>query len=385
MSVITRRLSERHTERGAAAALVVIVFGAGVLLGLGALVVDAGAMYAERAQLQNGADAGALAVAFGCAKGTATCSPGGRTGALANSNANDLHATVDNVCGRAPGGLLPACPAPAPPGCADSPGPTVTYAQVQTSTLTSGGSGLLPVSFGEALLGSGYDGKTVHACAQASWASVGAATSLSATLSLCSWNAATSNGTVFAPPGLYPPWPPRYPNTATPPAPGVPGGEQVLQLHGSGNDCVGGRGAGWQLPGGFGWLSDQGSNCTTTVDANGIYDDDTGVSVSGACVTALTDARNSRTALYLPVYDGVEGTGANGDYHLAGFAAFVVTGGYLNGSGGGFKVPSTISGTAYCSGTKRCLYGFFTQALLPPGTVTTGGTNFGTSVVRMIG
>ena len=40
-----------------------------VLLGVGALVIDVGALYAERRQLQNGADAAALAVAADCAEG----------------------------------------------------------------------------------------------------------------------------------------------------------------------------------------------------------------------------------------------------------------------------------------------------------------------------
>ena len=40
-----------------------------VLIGVGALVIDSGALYAERRQLQNGADAAALAVAQDCADG----------------------------------------------------------------------------------------------------------------------------------------------------------------------------------------------------------------------------------------------------------------------------------------------------------------------------
>ncbi len=355
---------------------------------MGALVVDTGGMYAERAQLQNGADAGALAVAIGCGKAASTCSAGTTSsspaGLHADGNANDTKATTDRVCGRDPRGILPACAATAP-GCAATPAAGVNYAQVQTSTRTATNATLLPPVFGRAVLGSAYQGKRVHACAQASWAAVGATTSLSATISLCSWRAATSNGTVFAPAGPYPAWPVRYPASATVPAAGTPGGEQVLQLHGSGNDCVGGAGAGWQLPGGFGWLPDVNGNCSTFINVAGQYGDRTGVPVQAACITALTNAYTAHTVLYMPVYDGVSGSGGNGAYHLAGFAAFVVTGGYLNGSGGGFKKASTISGSAYCSGSQRCVYGFFTQALLPPGTDTTGGTSFGTGVVKMLG
>ena len=59
------RVSDK--ERGAAAVLV--AFSMVVLLGFAALAVDVGAMYAEKTQLQNGADATALAIAGDCAKG----------------------------------------------------------------------------------------------------------------------------------------------------------------------------------------------------------------------------------------------------------------------------------------------------------------------------
>src|SRR6266704_3179830 len=58
----TLRLLGRD-DRGAVGVLVAILMGGGVLLGMGAVVVDVGQLYSERAQLQNGADAGARAVA----------------------------------------------------------------------------------------------------------------------------------------------------------------------------------------------------------------------------------------------------------------------------------------------------------------------------------
>jgi len=64
----------RHDERGVVAAIVAILLGTGVLLGMGALVIDVGQIYQERAELQNGADAAALAVAESCALGA--CTPG---------------------------------------------------------------------------------------------------------------------------------------------------------------------------------------------------------------------------------------------------------------------------------------------------------------------
>jgi hypothetical protein len=174
--------------------------------------------------------------------------------------------------------------------------------------------------------------------------------------------------------------------TGTPPAMGAPGGEQVLMLHGSGNDCVGNAGSGWQLPGGFGWLQDTSAsqNCTTTVNTANTYNDDPGVSAGDNCVTALQGDYTNHTLVYLPIYNGLQGTGANGVYHLAGFGAFVITGGYVNGSHGGFKQPSNITGQNYCRGSDRCIYGFFTKGLLP--NAGPGGASLpGVSTVTLTG
>ena len=55
----------RHDERGVVAVIVGLLIGT-VLLGLGALVIDVGQLYQERAELQSGADAAANAVAKSC-------------------------------------------------------------------------------------------------------------------------------------------------------------------------------------------------------------------------------------------------------------------------------------------------------------------------------
>src|SRR5207244_1578958 len=75
MSGLMRRVRSAAPERGAVAALVAVIFGAGVLMASGAIVVDVGQAYSERGQLQNGADSASLAVARGCARGTTYCDP----------------------------------------------------------------------------------------------------------------------------------------------------------------------------------------------------------------------------------------------------------------------------------------------------------------------
>ncbi|MBT2532075.1 hypothetical protein J7E83_08035 [Arthrobacter sp. ISL-48] len=87
----------KSTEHGAAGVMVAVMML--VLLGAGALAVDTGQIYAERAQLQNGADAGALAgadlcsVSGGCTQANANAV----AQTLANSNSNDNKSTVQLV------------------------------------------------------------------------------------------------------------------------------------------------------------------------------------------------------------------------------------------------------------------------------------------------
>ena len=80
---------EEKSDRGAVAVTVALLLV--VLLGFGALAIDTGMLYAQKAQLQNGADAGALAIAQDCAKrGTAACKPTAAATAVeyAQNNAN---------------------------------------------------------------------------------------------------------------------------------------------------------------------------------------------------------------------------------------------------------------------------------------------------------
>ena len=97
-------------ERGAIGVLIAVLVGGGVLLGMGALTIDVGRLYQNRAELQNGADAAALAVAKSCASGTCNA---GLAGGYANANASNLtggQAAVDLVCGT--GSLGGGCASP---------------------------------------------------------------------------------------------------------------------------------------------------------------------------------------------------------------------------------------------------------------------------------
>src|ERR1022692_4137477 len=120
-------------DRGALGVLVAMMLGAGVLTGMGALVLDTGQLYQERAELQAGADAAALAVAKSCGSGTCASSLAAQ---YANENAKDGSA-ASTVCGSV--SPLTACTASTGPlDCPTAAGGT-NYVDVHTSTQLSGG------------------------------------------------------------------------------------------------------------------------------------------------------------------------------------------------------------------------------------------------------
>lgn len=361
--VSSARLRHDQDDRGAVGVLVAILIGGGVLLGLGAMVVDVGQIYAERAQLQNGADAGALAVARSCANGS--CMP---SVAQSYANSNSAHGSAAvSVCGS---GSLGACPASTGTltDCPPAPAAGTNYVDVHTSTLMPGGSTLLPPVFGKTLV-SGYNGTTVRACAQAEWGPPSATSGLGVTFSACEWDLATNNGTVFAPPPPYPPNPLPSPSL-----------DQVLTLHtaSSATGCPT-EPAGADAPGNFGWTNDPNNDCTTPI-IGGSYGGNTGTSISQACKTVLSADQANKSLIYVPIYVSVSGTGANSTYTLKGFAAFVITGYHMPG----FSASDWLNPANDCTGSSFCINGYFTQGLIP-NPVPVGGPNLGADVIWLAG
>jgi Flp pilus assembly protein TadG len=343
-----RRAGDR--DRGAIGVLLSILLSGGVLFGFGSLVVDAGQLYANRADLQNGADAAALAVAKSCANGACNA---GLAAQYAGSNAKSGLAAVTAVCGTALGGCAAStgaitdCPA-APAG--------VGYVDVHTATQTAGGGTLLAPSFARTLLGmSGYQGSRVYACARATYGAALQSHSLGVTLSYCAWSALTSGS--------------KY------------GTEIAVLIHSSAIPCSGP--AGQNVPGGFGWLASD-SSCTATIDlTTSTASSDPGNNVSNACKTALTADVSANTVVFLPVFDSASGSGSGATYHLTGVAAFVLNG-YKNLPG---LHPDVVPGgmSSQCSGNNECLFGYFTQALAPLTDVVGTGTNYGATAIKLGG
>ncbi len=351
-------------DSGSAAVIIAVVLGGGVLLGSAALSVDVGRLYAEHEELQSGAEAAAMAVALNCASPTATsCGTTLPTATqYANNNAKDGASAVNVVCGS--GGGLPGCPAQ-PSGVLSKCSGTVqsgqSYVEVRTSTLTSSGSTLLPPAFSRAI--AGYEGSTVHACARAAWGTPGSATSLAITFSLCEWNALTGSGVTY------------------------PTAEFAISLHGRSGDSVGGCDSkndgqsGLNLPGGFGWLDSTGS-CTASTTVNQTVGGSTGTTMTAECETVLKADISAHTPVLIAVYDTPSGTGSHAYYHVVGYASMMLTGYFWSSSN---KLASWLSNKNLCSGSDRCLYGFFTKALVPADATIGTGTNYGATVVNLIG
>ena len=365
-----RRLQRAASdERGAVMILAALLLGFGVLLGVAALVIDVGRLYQERAELQDGADAAAIGVAKSCALGA--CNPAVAV-SYADANASQLTggtAGAPLICGSGGMGLCPDSTG-AMTDCPDSPPAATNYVDVHTATQTAGGSTLLPPIFAETLLGnSGYQGTTVHACAQAEWGPPAAATTPAVTISACAWDQATQQGASFPAPPPYPPNPPPAPSA-----------DQVLtQNSGNGTGCAT-EPAGADGPGSFGWVSHPGGDCTFPVSGP-TFPVRTGNAVSGPCVQILQTAQQNRAPILVPVYVTTDGA----TYTLLGFADFVVTGYNLLGSDGGdVDASDWLDPANDCSGTNYCLNGYFVQGVVPF-TGSFGTTDLGVYSIDLTG
>lgn len=230
-----------------------------VLLAMAALAVDVSASWARKHQLQNGADAAALAIAQNYARGATSGAQ-----ATADSYASD-----------------------------NSYGGTTNV----TVTGPSGGEVTVKVTdptyqhwFGPVI---GKDSSEIGAEATAKYGWPTGGSTFPLTFSYCEWHAQTG--------GL---------SSTTP---------QVIKLSKkSGSDCTGPSGL--PLPGGFGWVDPSGG-CTKASMINNILSSDTGNSPPSACSASDFDALIGTTIL-IPIFDNATGSGTHGEYRVYGYAAF---------------------------------------------------------------
>lgn len=314
-------------RRDDGAAGVLIAISMAVMLGMVGVAVDVGAMYDERRQLSNGADAAVLAIAEDCALGVGSCDAGtaGVVAAdFAAANARDGFAGVDSV----------------------DLDPVQRTVRVVTSTLNADGGTTLMPFFARAV---GWSGSTVFAAAAAEW---GYPASMRGVLPLIISECEFPLGTPV-------PTPPR-----------------ILTFHDGNNteDCnaVAGQDTDGddRLSGGFGWL-DTVSGCVTDLSVGSWVGTDPGASPSKGCSPSDVSALLGNPTP-LPIFDDITGVGNNGQYHVSGFGLFVVTG---YNFGGQFKANPP------CSGDVRCVSGYFVPGVVHDGDL--GGPDRGIAIVKL--
>ena len=272
MQRLTRALRRRlDGERGATAVLFALLLVP--ILGFAAIAVDVGALYAERARLQVGADAAAIAVAQDCSRG----------------NCGDMQTTAQTLI-----------TANDTEGTAGQP---VLSSDPLSVTVTGG----MPKEHWFAPV-IGHDSTAVSATATVGWGSPSRGTAvLPLTFSWCEFEQQTGGG--------------------------LPSNEvaHTIYLTKSSQtpiDCTGPSNN--AVPGGFAYLDTDEEECEATTAIGGQWFSKPGNTPPSECSTTDFSEWLGQIVL-LPLFDRVEGTGTNASYHVYGYAAFRLTGYHLGG------------------------------------------------------
>ncbi|GAA3228525.1 pilus assembly protein TadG-related protein [Actinocorallia longicatena] len=391
MPGLMRRLAG---DRGSMAPLFAVLLAGGVLLGAAAVVVDVGRVYAEREELQTGADGAAMALAQYCAARPSgnPCAPGGLAAALtdarlvAGRNASDGRADVTFVCGMAGTTSLRADACPARPanatGCVRQRPAAGNYVEVQASSRGTDDRRLLPYSFTQAVTGS--PGVTVATCARAGWgASQRVPYAFPFMISECSWKRATADGTEIGPHPENPFRPGRDQNEETVgrEAGGCDGDQNIAGLIATNeatcqkNVKVGDTVIGYDAGTVLGAIQGQIDNivCGFNVLIPWLLD----------FIGNIFGQATARI-VHVPIFkDGPTGGGSVKNYQILGFAPFVLTGGNI----GLITTPSYRNLLNWCAFpldvTHPCLIGYFVHDSLdgPYG----GSANYGLTSVGLAG
>ena len=336
-SLIRSRI--RRDDAGAVIVFVALMMV--VLLGMGALVIDVGQLYAERRELQNGADAAALAVAQDCAGGD--CLDEATTAdTYADDNAHDGQAAVDEVCGSGPG--LTACATPT----ADVPASN----WVKVTTVTPDDD-KVDFAFAPIL---GHDAGTVDATAVAAWGAVRPGDDPSPHLLRVRVHRARRRRRRR-----------HLPERAQ---------LHLLPRHHRRRHLPGGPVRAQTSP-----AASAGSTARTSVASTSRPTAGSTTRPATACPTTASRPTGSHAEVLVPIFDQTNDlNGSNGEYHVAGFAGFRVLGYRFPGNEWQNGFPC---GTRSRSGGTTYICGEFTQV------VTTGeigtGPDYGARAVQMIG
>lgn len=332
----------QSNEHGAAAVLV--AFSIVALLGFTALAVDVGAMYAEKAQLQNGADATALAIAGECAQGI-NCATAmtDADNLLADDNANDDSSGVFSVTQ-----------------------PTANSVRVETNAQAAGSTDdSFALFFGRVL---GVETAVIHASAVASWGPPSSAETLPWTVSKCVFEKYLSASQLAE-------------LNSTGNFTGDPTPTHILLRYDQNVPTYPGCEAqNGYAPGGFGWL-DTDTGCSAEIDVeNSEVGSNPGNDLPAVCSEMPSTVKDS--PILIPIFSTAAKNGQKTRYTLVGFIAFQVTGFKF---GGGPDMTDLDPAAPSCTGNCRGIQGYFTRFVsLEEGLLATGGgPNYGATLVAL--
>ncbi|MBO1031717.1 hypothetical protein IPV09_10275 [Tessaracoccus sp. SD287] len=303
-------------ERGATAVMVALVMV--LLLGFCAISIDVAALYSARQKLQVGADAAALAIAKDCAAGDCGTDASRRATAdhyaRANSDPSSSGRVIQLFSNRV---------------------------EVEASATTEHW-------FAPAL---GFNSKLVTTKASAEWGlPVAGRAILPLAIGECEWNVATHGGTISK-------------TDITKITVHVPAQKD--------NRCPTetASGSGY-MPGGFGWLPEEG-DCSVATEI-GVWIPSRGGKPS-SCPEKFSKYLNQ--PVLIPIFKEYQGSPVKA-YLISGFAAFSMTGYWFNGSQWGGKIE--------CNPSDSCIQGYFLGFVAGRDwELGTTGNDYGAHVVRL--
>ncbi len=277
----------RRHDRGATAVLVGISMV--VLLGFTSFGVDGVTLWSDHQQLQNGADAGALAIAQSCAKDPNNC---GTASAATSANSTALDYAEQN---KSNGDTTHTVTAAAQLHAAQN---QVTVTDSYTRNLW-----FAPVI--------GIKSAKVSASATAQWGGISGGVFLPLVISLCAFYA-QSSAIVGSPITTNTPMDIYYGTALNS---GLPISQDPSGICGSG--------AGSTPPGGFNWIANSASDhsCNVSVTVDNWVDSQPGNVPKGCDFSG--GVLHGQT-IQIPVFDAQKGQGANGKYHIYAIASFLI-------------------------------------------------------------
>jgi Flp pilus assembly protein TadG len=349
----TQRRHGIRDERGAVLAFVAVTMV--ILIGAVSLSIDVGRIYSERRELQNGADASSLAVAYDCASGD--CGSSAHQYDLAeeyaDANARDGLAKADDV--------------------------TVNLGEQTVRVQTATEDATRDTDTFDMMLARviGIADFPVTAEATVAWGSPRGGSTLPIIFSRCEWQHFTEDLSFLHQSSDIPLMPPAsgYAREAD---------YTTILFHGDSDPydppCHVSP-SGQDLPGGFGWL-DAPIDCEAVIDDEDWVEIDPGASSSTGCDRSeIRDLVG--TVQLIPYFDDVTGTGSGAEYHVAGFGAFYITGLKFPGITENSIIPGLL-GAPPCTGSINCIQGYLIEDWVVSGGGEIGGNDFGVVIIKFV-